>query len=125
MASVYILEDEASVRRALERLLTTAGLSVLVFESVEEIMAADIDTQAACVLADMDLGGTTTLDLPRQLRQADKPVPVIFVTAWDSPEVREKVRLAGGAGYFRKPVDAQALIDAIEWVISGTGHAVS
>lgn len=125
MASVYILEDEASVRRALERLLTTAGLSVLVFESVEEIMAADIDTRAACVLADMDLGGTNTLDLPRKLGQAHKSVPVIFVTAWDSPEVREKVRLAGGAGYFRKPVDAQALIDAIEWVISGTGHAVS
>jgi FixJ family two-component response regulator len=119
VSTVYIVEDEQTVRRALERLLTSADLSVCAFECVEAFMAADLETRAACVLADIDLGGTTTLDLPRRLKQAGKPLPVIFVTAWDSPEVRERVRLAGGAGYFRKPVDDQALIDAIQWAISG------
>ena len=118
---VYVVEDERSVRRALERLLTAAGISVQVFPSVEALLGADIESTKACVLADFDLGGTTSLDLPRLLREADKPLPVLFITAWDSPEIREKVRSAGGAGYFRKPIDDQALVDAIEWAISGAG----
>jgi DNA-binding NarL/FixJ family response regulator len=46
-------------------------------------------------------------------------VPVIFVTAHDTPETRCRAQSAGAAGYFRKPVDDQALLDAIAWAISG------
>ena len=125
VSTVYIVEDEQTVRRALERLLTSAGLSVRAFQGVEEFMRAEIETRDACVLADIDLGGSTALGLPAQLKQAGKALPVIFVTAWDSSEIREKVRLAGGAGYFRKPVDDQALIDAIEWAIAGAGRTLN
>ena len=114
---VYIIEDEAGVQRALGRLMKAAGLSSRGFESVEEFMATEIRAEDSCVVADIDLGGSTSLDLPSRLEQAGLTLPVIFITAWDSREIREQVRRAGGAGYFRKPVDDQALIDAINWAI--------
>ena len=82
-------------------------------------MTTEIRAAGSCVVADIDLGGSTSLDLPSRLEQVGLTLPVIFITAWDSPEIREQVRRAGGAGYFRKPVDDQALIDAIHWAISG------
>lgn len=118
---VYIIEDESGVLRALGRLLKAAGLSSEGFASVEEFMTTEIRAAGSCVVADVDLGGSTSLDLPRRLEQAGLKLPVIFITAWDSPEIREQVRRAGGAGYFRKPVDDQALIDAIHWAIGGVG----
>jgi FixJ family two-component response regulator len=117
--TVYIVEDEPSVRRSLQRLLNSAGLSVHVFKGVEELVSAELETRDACVIADIDLGGSTALGLPARLKESGRALPVIFITAWDSPETRASVRVAGGAGYFRKPVDDQALLDAIEWAISG------
>jgi len=115
------VEDEPSVRRSLRRLMKSAGLSAKVFEGMEQFMSAEIETRDACVVADIDLGGSTALELPARLKQSGRALPVIFITAWDSPEMRERVRAAGGAGYFRKPIDDQALLDAIEWAVSGTG----
>ena len=125
MVTVYIVEDEPSIRRSLQRLFNAAGLSARAFEGVEEFMSADIQTRDACVVADIDLGRSTALGLPARLKQSGRVLPVLFITAWDSPEMRESVRAAGGVGYFRKPVDDQALIDAIEWAISSGEHSLN
>ncbi len=65
------------------------------------------------------MSGGSGLDLPKKLHDQGSWLPVIIVTAHDTEEMRAKARQVGVVGYFRKPVDDQALIDAIEWALSG------
>lgn len=118
VATVYIVEDDASVRRAMSRLMRSAGLSEAAFANVEEFVAADIEDTNACVVADVRMPGASGLDLPEILAGRGNQLPVIFVTAQDTEVTRERARNVGAAGYFRKPVDDQALIDSIHWALS-------
>ena len=115
---VYVIDDEPSVRRAMLRLMRSAGLNASAFSSVDEFLAVDINANDACVIADVHMAGTDPLDLPSLLETKGISPPVIFITANDTPETRRRVRKAGAAGYFRKPVDGQALIDLIHWALS-------
>lgn len=116
--AVFILDDEASIRMALERLCHSAGLAGRSFESVETFLAADVNDESACIVTDIRMPGTSGLVLPARLRESHRHLPVIFMTAFDTPETRAEARAAGAAGCFRKPVDDQALLDAIEWALS-------
>ena len=62
--------------------------------------------------------GTNALELPRLLQERGLDIPVIFLTADYSDVTRERIRQAGGSGYFNKPVDGQNLIDTIRWTTS-------
>jgi FixJ family two-component response regulator len=89
------------------------------FASVEDFLRSDFTDENACVISDIQMPGTNGLELPALLARAGHRVPVIFVTAHDTPETRCRAQSTGAAGYFRKPVDDQALLDAIAWAISG------
>ena len=120
--TVYIIDDEPSVQRALVRLMRAAGLGGTAFSSVDEFMSSKIDTHNACVVADVHMPGTSALELPALLKRRGSALPVIYVTARDTNETRARIHRAGAAGYFRKPVDDQALIDAIQWAITNEPH---
>jgi FixJ family two-component response regulator len=87
------------------------------FASVEEFMQADFCDENACVISDVQFPGKSGLEIPVLLGRAGHHLPVIFVTAHDTPETRDLAQRFGAAGYFRKPVDDQALLDAIAWAI--------
>ena len=116
---VYIVDDEPSVCTAYARLVRSARMQPRTFASVEDFLRSDFTDENACVISDIQMPGTNGLDLPALLARAGHQVPVIFVTAHDTPETRCRAQSAGAAGYFRKPVDDQALLDAIAWAISG------
>jgi FixJ family two-component response regulator len=120
---IYIVDDEASMRDAYARLLRAAGMQSRTFASVEEFLSAKWSGDNACVVADVRMPGVSGLDLPGLLQRQGRTVPVIFVTAHDTEETRTLALRAGAAGYFRKPVDDQALLDAIEWALSH-GHEI-
>ena len=120
---VYIVDDEPSVCTAYARLVRSAKMQVRTFASVEDFMASAISDANACVISDIQMPGISGLDLPGLLARAGRRVPVIFVTGQDTPEIRNRAQSAGGAAYFRKPVDDQALLDAVAWAISGQGAA--
>lgn len=124
-ASVFIIDDQPSIRTAIERLCRSAGLSGQSFESVEEFLAATVDDRDACIVTDIHLRGLSGLALPERLHALHRDLPVIFITAHDSPETRTRARRVGGAGYFRKPVDDQALLDAIDWALSKASSSAS
>jgi FixJ family two-component response regulator len=113
--TVFIIDDDASVRRALGRVMTSAGFDSKVFASVDEFLAGTSLRGTGCIVADMTMFGMSSLDLKQLLKKAGSDLPVIFVTAQDTEEVRIAARDAGAAGFFRKPVDTQALLDAIQW----------
>jgi FixJ family two-component response regulator len=116
---VYIVDDEPSVCTAYARLVRSAKMQPRTFESVEEFMHADLSDENACVISDVRMPGTSGLELPALLARAGRHLPVIFVTAHDTPETRDIAQRAGAAAYFRKPVDDQALLDAVAWALSG------
>lgn len=115
---IYIIDDDASVRTALERLLISAGIRARTFAGAREFLDAGRPPGPACVITDVKMHGMTGLDLHRHLAAAGERVHFIFVTAYDTPEARREAREAGAIAYFRKPVDDQALIDAIHWALS-------
>lgn len=115
---VYFVDDEPSVCTAYARLVRSARMQSRSFSSVEDLLGAELSDENACVVSDIQFPGSSGLDLPALLTRAGHHLPVIFVTAHDTAENRERAHDAGATGYFRKPVDAQALLDAIHWAIS-------
>ena len=117
-AIVYVIDDDSSVRNSLKRLMRSADLEVAVFDSVETFLEQADRERRACIIADVRMPGTTGLDLPGLLDRQGCRFPVIFLTAHDTEATRRLAREAGAAGYFRKPVDDQALLDVIHWALS-------
>lgn len=118
-STVYVIDDDESVRRAFERLLRSAGLSVETFSSVGDFFGEQRKKDRACILVDIRLPGATGFDLQQQLVERGEQIPVIVVSAGDDALLREHARKLGAVGFFRKPIDDQALLDAIWWAISG------
>lgn len=112
---IYIIDDDAAVRVALERLLIAAGIRVRAFPSADAFLAAGQPMEGACIILDVMMHGLSGLDLCRVLKERGVRAGFIFVTAHDTPDARQQARDAGAIAYFRKPVDGRALIDAIEW----------
>lgn len=80
-------------------------------------MAVELSDENACVICDAT-PGFGGLDLPNRLARAGRRLPVIFLSAHDSDAERAMARNVGAAGYFGKPVDGQALLDAIAWALA-------
>jgi FixJ family two-component response regulator len=116
-ATIYLIDDDASVRRALERVMASAGLDAAGFASAEDFIAQASLAAGNCIVADMDMLGMSGLDLKHLLNAAHANLPLIFLTANDTEEMRTAAHAAGAVGCFRKPVDAQALLDAVQWAL--------
>jgi FixJ family two-component response regulator len=114
---IYIVDDDASVRRALGRLIRAEGLSFESFASGEEFLAAITDDARGCLVMDIRMPGLTGYDVQKQLRNRGSNIRVIALSAQDDEDAREKARELGAVAFFRKPVDDQALLDAIHWAI--------
>lgn len=116
---VYVIDDDESIRKSFSRLFRSANLKVETFSSPDEFLSCPIQNENACILLDIRMPGTTGFDLQQKLSEAGISLPVIVVSASDDEQVRETARRLGAMSFFHKPVDDQALLDAILWVISG------
>ena len=118
---ICIVDDDDSVRRALKRLIHSAGMDVRTFASADEFITSRPEEKNACLITDVKMSGVTGLELHQKLIDLGSRLPVIYITAFDTEEIRAQAKSAGGVGYFRKPVDDQALLDAIRWALSRRG----
>ena len=119
---IYIIDDDDSVRRAMKRLIRSAGMEVRTFASAREFLDFEGINQNACMIIDIMLQGMSGLELYSELQAKGCSLPVIFITGFDSPRTRHQAKVAGAAGYFRKPIDDQALLDSIEWILAKGPH---
>jgi FixJ family two-component response regulator len=117
-STVYVIDDDESVRKAFERLLRSAHLEVETFASVEEFFSGERHNTNACIIVDLRMPGSSGFDLQRELASREIRMPVIVISASDDAETREQARRLGAVAFFRKPIDDQALLDAIWWAIS-------
>ena len=119
---VYLVDDDESVRRALQRLLRSAGFEVKAFSSAEAFLQSENLDVRACLVLDIRMPGLTGFDVQERLASMGIRIPVITVSAFDDAETRERARKLGAVAFFRKPVDGQALIDAIHWATGVTDY---
>ena len=117
---VYVIDDDESVRRAFARLLRSADVNAETFSSAEEFLNSPKQEKNSCILIDIRMPDSSGFDLQQKLATSDIQIPVIVVSASDDAQIRERARDLGAVAFFRKPVDDQALLDAIWWAISGT-----
>jgi FixJ family two-component response regulator len=118
---VVVVEDDESMRRAIERLLDVAGFESAGFASAEAALADRSDAQPACVVSDLRLPGMSGLDLLDALRARGASPPLILITAHGAPGRREKAARAGAVGYLAKPFPGTALLDLIRDAIGPSG----
>ena len=115
---IYIVDDDDSIRRALKRLIRSVGMDAEVFASAQEFLDSEHRNHDACMIVDLKMPGMSGLELQDELSARGSHLPVIFITGFDSTETRGLAKKAGAAGYFRKPIDDQALLDSIQWALS-------
>jgi FixJ family two-component response regulator len=112
-AVVYIVDDDPSVRRALERLAQSAGFEARGFATGSDFLAAERADRPACVVLDLRLPDMHGLEVQRRLARTDPGLPVVVVTGYGDDLTRREALAAGATAFLGKPFDDQALLDAI------------
>ena len=115
---IYVVDDDVSVRKAMEMLFLSVDMDVLTFKRPEDFLEHKFREENACLIVDVMLKEQNGFEFQKHLTEKEIKIPVIFLTAFDSKESRQQAKQAGAAGYLRKPVDDQALIDTIQWALS-------
>ena len=116
MRTIAVIDDNPSMLKGLDRLLSAHGFRVQTFTSAELFLENLAACEADCLLLDIHLGGISGIDLQRRLTTSGTDLPVIFMTAIDNEATRQEAFDAGCVAYLRKPFLANLLIDAINKV---------
>jgi len=111
--TVFVVDDDESIRKALKRLLRVHGYHVITFGSAEDFLGSGWLRTEGCLVLDMRLPGMSGLDLYEKLVSIENTCPVIFMTAHDTQQWQEWVASTHAVAYLRKPFDQQLLLDAL------------
>jgi len=112
-ATVIVVDDDASIRRALRRQLQILGFNVLDFQSAEEFLASEFPTGDACLLLDVYMPGMTGIELCRKMIAAGRSLPTILISGRDDDQTRQMMRKANPVASLLKPFDEKKLLSAI------------
>lgn len=116
---IAIVDDDEPVRKALQRLLRSAGMAAETFPSGEVFLASLPTSRPACVVLDLHMPRVTGFDVLKRMTEGGFDVPVIVFTGHDSPEAYEKALALGALTYLRKPVNDEALLEAVRQAVGG------
>jgi len=118
LQNIVVVEDDAGMRTAVERLLRAAGFHALMFPSAEALLATDAADSAGCLILDIHLPGISGFDLRRRLLASGHNAPVIFITAVDDEPARQEARQLKCHAYFRKPFEGVVLLATIRQALA-------
>jgi FixJ family two-component response regulator len=119
-ATVVIVEDDPSMSRALARILRLGGIHAKVYVSAEVLLASDTLEGVGCVIVDVQLPEMNGFELRTRLATMVVLPPVIFITAFDSPEARAQAVAAGAAAFLTKPFSGKMLLETVRQVLDPT-----
>jgi FixJ family two-component response regulator len=111
---VYVVDDDASVRNSLKRLLRSIGLDVRTYASAQEFLHSERPDAPACLVLDVRLPGLSGLDLQQELAAARVDLPIIFVTGHGDIPMSVRAMKAGAVEFLTKPFREQDLLEAIQ-----------
>lgn len=112
--AIVVVDDDASMNQAIERLLTAAGWTALTFASAEALLDSGAAQTASGFIFDIHLLGLSGFALQEKLQQAGVTAPVAFITAHDLEWVKKQAERAGAMGYFVKPFNGRSLIETLD-----------
>jgi FixJ family two-component response regulator len=113
-ATIHVVDDDASFRTAISRLLRAAGHEARCYPSAVEFLAVPAGTSPGCVLVDLHMPGPSGLDLQHALAKAEHPLPVIFLTGHGDIPISVQAMREGAEDFLTKPVKKEPLFAAIE-----------
>src|ERR1700684_954490 len=110
---VVIVDDDASVRRALSNLFQSGGLAVEVFGSASEMLQSKLPDVASCLVLDIRLPGLSGLDFQTELAKANIHIPIIFMTGHGDIPMTVRAMKGGAVDFLTKPFREQDMLDAV------------
>ena len=119
--TVFVVDDDLSVRKALTRLIRSAGHNVQPFASALDFLEhwRATDTAPACLVLDISMPGLSGLDLQRELLAANTRIPIIFITGHGDIPMSVRAMKDGAVDFLAKPVKDKALLKAVEQALAG------
>jgi FixJ family two-component response regulator len=115
--TVFVVEDDASVRRALSNLFESVGLKVEVFGSASEMLQSKLPDVASCLVLDIRLPGLSGLDFQTELAKANIRIPIIFMTGHGDIPMTVRAMKGGAVDFLTKPFRDQEMLDAVVMAI--------
>ena len=122
--TVVIVEDDASMSRALARILRLGGIEAKSYVSGEALMASDTLQGVGCLIVDVQLPEMSGFELHTRLATMTVLPPVMFITAFDSPEARAQALAAGAVAFLTKPFSGRTLLETVRRVLAASDSAL-
>ena len=113
-STVFVVDDDASIRQAIQGLLKSVGLRSEAFSSAQEFLARKMAEGPSCLVLDVRLPGLSGLDFQRQLAEAGVLIPIIFITGHGDIQMSVKAMKSGAVEFLTKPFHDQNLLDAVQ-----------
>jgi FixJ family two-component response regulator len=110
---IAVVDDDAAVRRTTARLIEAFGFRAASFESGDSFMRSDQLRETSCLVADVQMPGMNGLELQSHLAAAGFSIPIIFITAYDTKESRQRAMQAGAIAFLVKPFTQDLLLETI------------
>jgi FixJ family two-component response regulator len=111
---ISIIDDDLMVRESTADLINSLGYQALTFASGEQFLASGYLKDTACIITDLQMPGTTGLDLQSRLHADGHRTPIIFITAYPKDATRSRALNAGAVAFLSKPFEESALISSLE-----------
>jgi FixJ family two-component response regulator len=121
--AVYVVDDDPSVRVAMERLMKSVGLTVKTFASAQDFLEQATPAWSGCLIVDLRMPGMGGLDLQDQLNARQGSLPVIFLTGYGTVPASVRAMKSGAVDFLEKPVDDQTLLDAVHKALESDREA--
>ena len=115
---VSVVDDDASFRGALQRLLKSAGFQVRAFASAEDFLKSGRQHETGCLIADIRMPGMSGLDLQAKLNADHFPIPTIFISAHGDEKMRLQAMRGGAVKFLAKPFDDAILLESVRTALN-------
>jgi CheY-like chemotaxis protein len=119
---IAVVDDEDSVRRALERLLRANGMDVVTFPGGDELLEAMQTLTPQCIVLDLHMPKMSGFEVLEAVMRSPTKPPVVVITGHDSPEARDRALASRAAAYLTKPIDEQLLLGEIAAAVAAHKH---
>jgi FixJ family two-component response regulator len=116
-AIVYVVDDDASVRKATARLFRAAGLKVVTFESADAFLEYPTSDKSACLILDLEMPGRSGIELQDELAARKIGLPIVFMTGHGDIPTTVTAMKQGAVDFLPKPVDVELLIGTVQQAI--------
>lgn len=111
--SVFLVDDQPAILKAMSRLLQSAGLNAVTFESAKAFLDSDSANKAGCLVLDLAMPGMDGMALQHRLSEVDSDLPIIFLTGHGSIDAGVLAMKLGAQDFLTKPVDDEKLLAAV------------